>query len=373
MRLSEFKFKLPDHLIAQYPTFHRDEAKMLVLHRKSGEIEHRQVKDILDYFDEHDLMVFNDSRVFPARLYGMKEKTSAPIEVFLLRELNHEDACWDAIVEPARKIRIGNKLYFDEDNLIIGEIVDNTTSRGRTIRFLSPYDPDDFVTQIYASGTPPLPHYIRRPLKGETAAHFRQEFLLEDDADISQALREMDIERYQSIFAKNDGAVALPAASCHISKTLLKRMEIRGIEVTTLTAHVGLGNFKAIDVEDLGKHKIDSERIRVAEDCVRQVNHAKDDRRKICVAGTEVLRAIEHVAGTNDRISQFDGWTNKFIFPPYDNFLPTSLLVNFYFPLSTQLMMVAAFGGYNQVMAAYKEAIKQNYRFGDYGDAMLIV
>lgn len=331
------------------------------------------MSDLVDYFDEQDLLVFNDTKVFPARLYGVKEKTNAEIEIFLLRELNHDESCWDALVEPARKIRIGNKLYLDDDNTITGEIVDNTTSRGRTIRFESDYTPDELVKQLYAMGTTPLPSYIHRPMKAEAARNFRKEFMVEDDAEIEPVIREMDEERYQSIFAEQVGAVAAPAASMHISKTLLKRIEIRGINYTTLTSHVGLGNFKIIDVEDLSKHKVDSEQIIIGRECVEMVNKAKLSKRRICAVGTEVMRALESVAGTNGLIKEFDGWTNRFIFPPYEELVPSAMLVNFYFPLSLQLMMVAAFGGYEYVMAAYKEALKKDYRFGDYGDAMLIV
>jgi len=373
MKLSEFKFKLPESQIAQYPPLHREDAKLLVLHRTTGKVEHKTMTALVDYFDEQDLMVFNDTKVFPARLYGIKEKTNAEIEVFLLRELNHEDSCWDALVEPARKIRIGNKLYLDDDNTIIGEIVDNTTSRGRTIRFESDYTPDQLVSQLYAMGETPLPEYIRRPMKAEVARNFRKEFLVDDDADIEPIIREMDEERYQSIFATKVGAVAAPASSIHISKNLLKRIEIRGINYTTLTSHVGLGNFKIVDVEDLNKHKVDSEQIIIERECVEAVNRAKQAKKRICAVGTEVMRALESVAGTNGLIKEYDGWTNRFIYPPYDTLVPTSLLVNFYFPLSIQLMLVTAFGGFEPVMAAYKEALKKGYRFGDYGDAMLIV
>lgn len=373
MKLSEFKFKLSESQIAQFPTLHREDAKLLVLHRSTGKIEHKQMSELVNYFDDQDLMVFNDTKVFPARLYGIKEKTNAEIEVFLLRELNHEESCWDALVEPARKIRIGNKLYLDDDNSIIGEIVDNTTSRGRTIRFESDYTPEKLVAQLYALGTTPLPDYIRRPMKAEVARNFRKEFMIEDDAELAPIVREMDEERYQSIFAKKVGAVAAPAASMHISKNLLKRIEIRGINYTTLTSHVGLGNFKIIDVEDLNKHKVDSEQIIIESQCVEAVNTAKRARKRICAVGTEVMRALESVAGTSGLIKEYDGWTNRFIYPPYETLVPSALLVNFYFPLSLQLMMVAAFGGYERVMAAYKEALKKDYRFGDYGDAMLIV
>lgn len=373
MKLSNFKFKLPESQIAQYPPLHREDAKMLVLHRSTGAVEHKKVSDLVEYFDEHDLMVFNDTKVFPARLYGIKEKTNAEIEVFLLRELNHEECCWDALVEPARKIRIGNKLFLHEDNSILGEVVDNTTSRGRTLRFDSDYDPEQLVARLYAIGNTPLPPYIRRPMKAETARAFRKEFMIEDDAELEPILREVDEARYQSIFAAKVGAVAAPASSMHISKNLLKRIEIRGINYTTLTSHVGLGNFKIVDVEDLNKHKVDSEQIIIEQKCVEAVNYAKQTKKRICAVGTEVMRALESVAGTNGLVKEYDGWTNRFIYPPYDVLVPNALLVNFYFPLSLQLMMVTAFGGFEGVMAAYKEALKKDYRFGDYGDAMLIV
>lgn len=373
MRLSEFKFKLPDSQIAQFPPLHREDAKMLVLHRNTGKVEHRKISDLVNYFDEKDVLVFNDTKVYPARLYGIKEKTNAEIEVFLLRELNHEGSCWDALVEPARKIRIGNKLYLDDDNTITGEVIDNTTSRGRTIHFESDYTPDELVRQLYAMGNTPLPEYIRRPMRAEAMRNFRKEFMVEDDADVEALIRKMDEERYQSIFAKKIGAVAAPASSMHISKNMLKRIEIRGISYTTLTSHVGLGNFKVVDVEDLSKHKVDSEQIIVERECVEMVNNAKLTKHRICAVGTEVFRALESVAGTTGLIKEYDGWTNRFIFPPYDTLVPSALLVNFYFPLSLQLMMVAGFGGFEQVMGAYKEALKKDYRFGDYGDAMLIV
>ncbi len=373
MKLSEFRFKLPDSQIAQFPPLHREDAKLLVLHRNTGKVEHLHISDLVNYFDEHDLMVFNDTKVFPARLYGIKEKTNAEIEVFLLRELNHEESCWDTLVEPARKIRIGNKIYMDDDNTIIGEIVDNTTSRGRTIRFESDYAPDKLVEQLYAMGTTPLPEYIRRPMRAEPSRQFRKEFMIEDDAELEPIVREMDVERYQSIFAKNIGAVAAPASSMHISKNMLKRIEIHGISYTTLTSHVGLGNFKIIDVEDLNKHKVDSEQIIIGKECVEAVNQARLNKKRVCAVGTEVYRALESVAGTTGLIKEYEGWTNLFIFPPYETLVPSALLVNLYFPLSVQLMTVAAFGGYDNVMGAYKEALKKDYRFGDYGDAMLIV
>ena len=373
MKLSEFKFKLPESQIAQYPPLHREDAKMLVLHRTTGKIEHKKVSEVVDYFDEQDLMVFNDTKVFPARLYGIKEKTNAEIEIFLLRELNHEDSCWDALVEPARKIRIGNKLYIDDDNTIIGEIVDNTTSRGRTIRFESDYTPEKLVERLFALGSTPLPSYIHRPMKAEVARNFRKEFLIEDDAELEPVIRDMDEERYQSIFATEVGAVAAPASSIHVSRNLLKRIEIRGINYTTLTSHVGLGNFKIVDVEDLNKHKVDSEQIVIKPTCVEMVNKAKLGKKRICAVGTEVMRALESVAGTTGLIKEYEGWTNRFIFPPYHFSLPDMMVTNFHHPRSSHFIMASTFGGPELIMKAYELAIREKYKFSTYGDAMLIV
>ena len=349
MKLSQFKFKLPEALIAQEPTVYRDDARMLVLHRRHGEIEHKSVKDIVDYFDDGDQFIFNDTKVFPARLYGNKERTNAHIEVFLLRELNRDMRYWDVLVDPARKIRIGNKLFFDDDNTVVAEVIDNTTSRGRTLRFLSDYRGEEFREKLFELGHTPLPKYIHR-----------------------EATKE-DAERYQTIFAKKEGAVAVHATGLHFSKTLLKRLEIKGVDIDFITSHIGLGIFKDIEVEDLTKHKMDSEQIEVSEELAEKIDRLHEAEKHICAIGTDVMRAIETVAGTNGHIKPYSGWTNKFIFPPYDFTVCNAFMANFYFPQSTQLMMVAAFGGYEQVMNAYKVAIEEGYRFGDYGDAMLIV
>lgn len=349
MKLSQFKFKLPEELIAQYPAKNRDEARMMVLHRKTGEIEHRIFKDILEYFEEKDFFLFNDTKVFPARLYGNKEKTGAQIEVFLLRELNRELRYWDVLVEPARKIRIGNKLYFGNDDSIVAEVIDNTTSRGRTLRFLYDSDYDTFRESLFALGETPLPANIKRPVKPE------------------------DAERYQTIFAANEGAVAVPASGLHFSRELMKRMEIKGIEWDFITSHISLGNFKDIDVEDLTKHKMDSEQMMISQSIVDKIDRLHQEERKICAIGADVMRALETVAGTEGHIKAYDGWTNKFIFPPYNFTVAGSMVANFYMPYSTLLMLTAAFGGYEQVMNAYEVAVKEQYRFGDYGDAMLII
>ena len=366
MKLSQFKFKLPEELIARFPASYRDEARLMVLHRKSGEIEHKKVSDLVEYFEEGDLFVLNDSKVFPARLYAHKEKTNALIEVFLLRELNHRSRYWDVLVDPARKIRIGNKLTFDDDPSIVAEVIDNTTSRGRTFRFLTDYSNEEFVPRLYALGSAPLPKYIRRPMDAATQAAYEEVF---HDLPVN----EMDTERYQTIYADKIGAVAAPAAGLHFSKQLLKRMEIRGIETTFMTSHVSLGIFKDIDVEDLTKNKMESEQIILPESMTDAVNKAREEMHHVCAVGTEVMRALEHVAGTNGALKPFDGWTNKFIYPPYRFMVANSFFVNFYMPQSSQLLMVAAFGGFEETMHAYEEAVKEGYRFGDYGDAMLIV
>lgn len=350
MKLSQFKFKLPEDKIALHPTRYRDESRLMVLHKKTGEIEHRVFKDILDYFDDKDVFIFNDTKVFPARLYGNKEKTGARIEVFLLRELNEELRLWDVLVDPARKIRIGNKLYFGEDDSMVAEVIDNTTSRGRTLRFLYDGPHEEFKKALYALGETPLPHtIINRPVEAD------------------------DEERFQSIFAKNEGAVTAPTASLHFSRELMKRMEIKGIDFAFITMHAGLGNFRDIDVEDLTKHKMDSEQMFVSEKAVDIVNKAKDANRNICAVGTTVMRAIESTVSTDGHLKTFEGWTNKFIFPPYEFTVANSMISNFHMPLSTLLMIVAAFGGYDLVMDAYQVALKEGYRFGTYGDAMLII
>jgi S-adenosylmethionine:tRNA ribosyltransferase-isomerase len=366
MKLSQFKFRLPEELIAQYPSSYRDDARLLVLHRKTGEIEHKMVTEMVQYFEEGDLFVFNDTKVFPARLWAHKEKTNALIEVFLLRELNHNLRYWDVLVDPARKIRIGNKLTFDDDPSIVAEVIDNTTSRGRTFRFLTDYSNEEFVPRLYALGSAPLPKYIRRPMDAATHEKYEEEFH-------DQPVREMDIERYQTIFADKIGAVAAPAAGLHFSKQLLKRMEIRGIETTCLTSHVSLGIFKEIDVEDLTKNKMESEQIILPEEMANAVNKAHTEMHRVCAVGTEVMRAMEHVVGTNGLLKAYDGWTNKFIYPPYTFSSANSFFVNLYMPMSSQLLMVAAFAGFEETMHAYEEAVNEGYRFGDYGDAMLIV
>ena len=349
MKLSQFKFKLPEEKIAKYPAPHRDECRMMVLHRKTGEIEHKMFKDILSYFDEHDVFVFNDTKVFPARLYGNKEKTGARIEVFLLRELNPELRLWDVLVDPARKIRIGNKLYFGEGNSIVAEVIDNTTSRGRTLRFLYDGDHDEFKRQLYALGEAPLPRFVGRDSEPE------------------------DLEQFQCIFAKHEGAVTAPAAGLHFSRELMKLMEIKGIDFAYITLHCGLGNFRETDVEDLTKHKMDSEEVHIEADCCRIVNTAKNNNHKIVAVGTTVQRALEACVGTNHRIKEYAGWTNKFIFPPYEFNVADAMVSNFHLPYSTLLMLTAAFGGYEHTMNAYKVALQEDYRFGVYGDAMLIV
>ena len=349
MKLSEFKFDLPEEKIALYPAKYRDESRLMVVHKSTGEIEHKMFKDILQYFDEDDVFIFNDTKVFPARLYGNKEKTGARIEVFLLRELNEEFKLWDVLVDPARKIRIGNKLYFGEDNSMVAEVIDNTTSRGRTLRFLYDGPHDEFKAALYALGEAPIPTFINRPVD-------------EDDA-----------ERFQTIFAKHEGAVTAPTAGLHFSRELMKRMEIKGINFAFITMHAGLGNFREIDVEDLTKHKMDSEQMFVEADACRVVNKAVDAGKRICAVGTTVMRTIETAVGTDGHLKEFEGWTNKFIFPPYDFSLANCMVTNFHLPYSTLLMLVAAYGGYNLIMHAYDVALKEDYRFGTYGDAMLIL
>lgn len=349
MKLSKFKFNLPTEQIALYPSKNRDESRLMVVNRKTGTIEHRIFKEILDYFGPKDVFIFNNTRVFPARLYGNKEKTGARIEVFLLRELNEELRLWDVLVDPARKIRIGNKLYFGEDDSMVAEVIDNTTSRGRTLRFLYDGNHDDFKKVLYSLGETPLPKYIDRPVEPD------------------------DEERYQNIFATEEGAVVAPAAGLHFSRELMKRLEIKDCRFAFLTLHCGLGNFRKIDVEDLTKHKMDSEQMFVNADVVETVNAAKDSNNQICAVGTSVMRAIETAVSTDGHLKEFEGWTNKFIFPPYDFSVATSMVTNFHMPLSTLLMMTASFGGYELIMDAYDEALKEGYKFGAYGDAMLIL
>ena len=349
MKLSEFKFDLPQDLIAQHPTHNRDESRLMVVDRKTGTIEHKQFKDVLSYFGEEDIMVLNDTKVFPARLYGNKEKTGAVIEVFLLRELNKESRLWDVLVDPARKIRIGNKLYFGDDDSLVAEVIDNTTSRGRTLRFLFEGTYEEFKAKLYSMGETPLPKYVTRPVEEE------------------------DDERYQTIFAKNEGAVAVPTSGLHFSRELMKRLEIKGVDFSSLTLHVGLGTFRPVDVEDLTKHKMDSEEMIIPQECADRVNLALKDKKKVCAIGTTALRAVESSVSTLGQLKPYEGWSNKFIFPPHNFQVADSLITNFHEPMSTLLMMVCAFGGYDLMMEAYQTAIKEKYRFLSYGDAMLII
>lgn len=351
MKLSQFGYELPVERIALYPKECRDESKLMVLHRKTGEIEHRIFKEVVDYFDDKDVFVLNDSKVFPARLYGNKEKTNAKIEVFLLRELNEEFRLWDVLVDPARKIRIGNKLYFGEDNSMVAEVIDNTTSRGRTLRFLYDGPHDEFKKALYALGVAPLPDDFKRLRKEEPE----------------------DLVNYQTYFAKKEGSVTASFAGLHFTRELMKRMEIKGIEAAYVTMHTGLGCFREIDVEDLTKHKMDSDLINVETEAVNIINTAKENGRRICAVGTSVQRVLETATLSNGMLKEYDGWTSKFIFPEYQFQVANSMIANFYLPYSTMLMLTAAFGGYEYVMNAYNVALKEDYRFGLYGDAMLIV
>lgn len=349
MKLSHFNFDLPEKLLAERPAENRDESRLMVVHRDSGKFEHKLFRDVIDYFDDRDVMILNNTKVFPARMYGNKEKTGARIEVFLLRELNQESRLWDVLVDPARKIRIGNKLYFGEDDSLVAEVIDNTTSRGRTLRFLFDGSYEEFRNKLYELGQTPLPKYINR----------------EPD--------ELDADRYQTIYAKEEGAVAAPTAGLHFSKQLLKRLEIKGIRFPELTLHVGLGTFRPVEVEDLSKHKMDSEQISVPQDCVDIVNQGIDEKRRICAVGTTVMRAVESSVSTDGHLNTFAGWTNKFIFPPYDFTIANSMITNLHTPKSTLMMMTAAFAGFDLLKEAYAEAVKEKYRFYTYGDAMLIL
>lgn len=370
MKLSQFKFNLPEEKIALHPTYHRDECRLMVLHRKSQRIDMYKTdengepllddegnpifidfRNVIDYFDEGDVFIFNDTKVFPARLFGTKEKTDARIEVFLLRELNEEMRLWDVLVEPARKIRIGNKLFFDESGAMVAEVIDNTTSRGRTLRFLHDCSHEEFKNELFALGHAPLPRYIidKRPIDDE------------------------DTDNFQCIFAKNEGSVTAPATGLHFSRELMKRMEIKGINFAFITLHCSLGNFHNIEVEDLTKHKMDSEQMFVNKEACDIVNEAKKNKHHVCSVGTSTLKATETAVGTNGLLKEYEGWTNKFIFPNYDFGLSDTMIANFYHPYSTLLMATAAFGGYELVMEAYQKALDNGYRFGCYGDAMLIL
>lgn len=349
MKLSQYKYHLPEELISKYPAKNRDESRLLVLHRDTKEFEHKVFKNIIEYFEDKDVMVFNNTKVFPARLYGNKEKTGAEIEVFLLRELKRDQRLWDVLVDPARKIRIGNKLYFGENDILVAEVIDNTTSRGRTLRFLFDGSYEEFKNTLYKLGETPLPRFIRREVEPE------------------------DKERYQTVYAKHEGVVAAPTAGLHFSRELLKRLEIKGIEFAEITLHVGLGNFRSVEVEDLTKHKMDSEQIIISDKAAEIVNAAKDRKNSVCAVGTTVLRTLESSVSTQGYLNPFDGWTNKFIFPPYEFCVPNKMISNFHLPYSTLLMMVSAFAGYRFLFEAYRVAIKEKYRFGTYGDAMLIL
>lgn len=349
MKLSHFNFNLPVDLLAEYPAENRDESRLMVIHRKTGQIEHKLFKDIINYFSDGDVMIMNNTKVFPARLYGNKEKTGAKIEVFLLRELNSEQRLWDVLVDPARKIRIGNKLYFGDDDSLVAEVIDNTTSRGRTLRFLYDGSYAEFRNKLTELGETPIPKYINREVTPE------------------------DEERYQTIYAKIEGAVAAPTAGLHFSKHLLKRLEIKGIDFAEVTLHVGLGTFNPVEVEDLSKHKMDSEELFISQEACDIVNNAKENKNKICCIGTTTMRSIESSVSSNRMLNPFMGWTNKFIYPPYDFSIADCMVTNFHTPKSTLLMMVSAFCGHDLMKKAYDEAVKEKYRFYSYGDAMLIL
>lgn len=349
MKLSHFNFNLPTELLAEFPVENRDESRLMVVNRKTKTIEHKLFKDIIDYFDDGDVMILNNTKVFPARMYGNKEKTGARIEVFLLRELNAEQRLWDVLVDPARKIRIGNKLYFGEDDSLVAEVIDNTTSRGRTLRFLYDGSYSEFRKKLTELGETPIPKYINREVTEE------------------------DAERYQTIYAKEEGAVAAPTAGLHFSKHLLKRLEIKGIDFAEVTLHVGLGTFNPVEVEDLSKHKMDSEELIITQEACDIVNKAKERKGKICCIGTTSMRAIESSVSSNKTLNPYVGWTNKFIFPPYDFSIADCMVTNFHTPKSTLLMMISAFCGHDLMKKAYEEAIKEKYRFYSYGDAMLIL
>lgn len=349
MKLSQFKFDLPEGLLAEHPVENRDESRLMVLDRAKKTIEHKMFKDVIDYFDDGDVMIMNNTRVFPARMYGNKEKTGARIEVFLLRELNRESLLWDVLVDPARKIRIGNKLYFGEDESLVAEVIDNTTSRGRTLRFLFDGPYEEFKKKITELGETPLPKYIKREVVPE------------------------DEERYQTVYAKHEGAVAAPTAGLHFSKQLLKRLELKGIDFAEVTLHVGLGTFRPVEVEDLTKHKMDSEQCTIDQRTADMVNNALKNKKKVCAVGTTSMRSIESSVSTEGLLKPYDGWTNKFIFPPYEFSIANSMITNLHMPESTLLMMICAFAGYDFAMEAYQQAVKEKYRFYSYGDAMLIL
>ena len=349
MKLSQFQFDLPSEKIAKEPTRWRDECKLLVLHKDTGEIEHRIFKDIIEYFGKRDRFVLNDTKVFPAKLLGKKEKTDADITVFLLRELNREQRLWDVIVEPARKIRIGNKLYFGDDDSLVAEVIDNTTSRGRTLRFLYDGPYEEFKQALFSLGKTPVPEWVKEEVSPE------------------------DAENFQTIFAANEAAVSAPAAGLHFSRELLNRMILNDIDKTFITVHMGIGHFREVDVEDLSKHRMDCERMIITEQAAEEINATKRAGHKICAVGVTVIRALETYVTTQNEVRATDQWTNKFIFPPYKFSIPDAIVSNFHRPGSTMLMAIAAFGGYDKVMKAYQAALDNDYRFGPYGDAMLII
>jgi S-adenosylmethionine:tRNA ribosyltransferase-isomerase len=349
MKLSHFEFELPEELLAIYPPEHRDESRLMVLDRKTQTIEHKKFKDIIDYFEEGDVLMLNNTKVFPARMFGNKEKTGARIEVFLLRELNAENRLWDVLVDPARKIRIGNKLFFGEDDSLVAEVIDNTTSRGRTLRFLFDGNYEEFRAKLLELGETPLPKIMNREVEA------------------------LDKERYQTIYAKHEGAVAAPSAGLHFSKHLLKRLEIKGVDFAEMTLHVGLGTFSSVEVEDLSKHKMDSEQIIISQATADKINKAKKEKRRICAVGTTVMRTVESSVSSKQQLNAFTGWTNKFIFPPHEFSIANCMITNFHTSQSTLMMQAAAFGGYDFIMEAYKVAIKEGYKFSTYGDAMLII
>jgi len=351
MKLSQFRFHLPSDLIALHPADNRDESRLMVLNRQTKTIEHRKFTDILEYFDDGDVMILNNTRVFPALLTGEKEKTGAKITVFLLRELNSESRLWDVLVDPARKIRIGNKLYFGDNDDLVAEVIDNTTSRGRTLRFLYDGSYEDFKHTIEVLGKTPLPEELQR---------------LRD-------IEPEDKDRYQTIYAKEEGAVAAPAAGLHFSRELMKRLELKGVNFAPVTLHAGLGNFRTIDVEDLTKHKMDSEEMYISEETTEIVNKAKEEKKRVCAIGTTTMKAIETSVSISGFLKPYKGWTNKFIFPPYDFSIANSMVTNFHLPMSSTLMQVAAFTDYDFLMEAYRLAVKEKYRFFTYGDAMLIL
>lgn len=349
MKLSQFRFDLPPSLIAQTPTKNRDESRMMIVERKTGKIKHKTFKDILTIFSDKDCLILNNTKVFPARLYGRKEKTGARIEVFLLRELNHQMRLWDVLVDPARKIRVGNKLYFGTDGMLVAEVVDNTTSRGRTIRFLYDGTDDELKETLYSLGETPIPKYIKR----------------KPDA--------MDKERYQTVFAKVEGAVAAPTAGLHFSRELLKRLEIKGVDLSEITLHTGLGTFRQIEVEDLSKHKMDAEYFKIDQGACDIINRAIDNKARVCAVGTTTMRAIESAVSAHKYVKPVEGWTNLFIHPPYEFSIANTMISNFHMPKTSLLIMACAFGGYDLIMDAYKVAVKEKYRFSTYGDVMLIM